>query len=504
MLEGADVRQHRTPLSRSPNDSGTRRQKALLIGVRKVDKGSENHPELKSAHGDVNAMRMLLIDIYHYTPADITVLLDDEIDGHIQPTRDNILDAIKDLVKGVKADDRLFFHYSGHSAQVPNWRSNSEEDGMDECLVPLDGEEVMIVDNELHAHLVEPLPVGAHLVAVLDTSHSGILLGQHAPFPIRRNNLADLTHYRCNRVFVPWIFRGRRNSEDKWQDVVRRDALLSRISPFSNRNQTLPSVNVLSKDIRQVQGPGEPLSPLPSVRRRTVFPRLSAFSKLRPRMTLRPLDTSAAALAWILPEDDQRCDSPVEGVCSGWCRDHRPQDAGADGVKADVISLASCQGSQFAWESKTPDGMQTMTSALVDFLRADSNRSLEDVLMSVSHATHSMALQRHRQGRVNERQRKEFEKSLEERAAQLYRNASSTSLTLPESAPVPARLARAQTFPAPRRKDAALTRHAMHPIKRMQLLLKKARQHGGYGMDYFQNPQLASPQPLDMNRQWRM
>ncbi|KAJ6532726.1 caspase domain-containing protein [Mycena vulgaris] len=485
MPEGADVRQHTTPLS---NDSGTGRRKALLIGVRKVDKGSKNYPELKSAHGDVNAMRMLLIDIYHYTPADITVLLDDEIDGHIQPTRDNILDAIKDLVKNVKGGDRLFFHYTGHSTLVPRTsRSNSEEDGMDECHVPLDGEEMMI-DNELHARLVEPLPAGAHLVAVFDTCYS--------------NSLLDLNHYRCNRVFVPWISRGRRSSEDKWQDVVRRDALLSRISPFANRDQALLPANPLSEDIRHGQGPGEPFPPLPSVRRRTVLPRLSAFSKLRPRMTLRPLDTFAAALAWILPEEDQRCDSPVERfMCNGWCRDHRPQDAGADGVKADVISLVSCWGSQVWWENRTPDGT-FMTSALVDILRADPNRSLKGVLMSVSHATHSMALERHRQGKQYKRQRKEYVKLLEE-SAQLYRNASSTSLTLPESAPVPARLARAQTFPAPRRKGAAVTRHVMRRIERAQLLLKKARQPG-YDMDDFQNPVLASPQPLDMNRQWRM
>ncbi|KAJ6532727.1 caspase domain-containing protein [Mycena vulgaris] len=485
-MEGSDVYSN---FQHTTNDSGTGRQKALLIGVHHVF----NYPDLACAHDDVDAMRMLLIDIYHYAPADITVLLDDGIDGHIQPTRAKILEAISDLVKDVKDGDHRLFHYSGCATQVDNPRS---EDGWDTCILPLDGEDMKIVSNELHARLVKALPAGAHLVAVLDTCHSGPLLG--------------LTHYRCNRVFVPWISRGRRYSEDKWQGVVRRDALLSRLSPFSTQDQSLSPTNALSNGIRQGQGSGEPLSSVPSMRRRTVFPKLSVFSKLRPRMTLRPLDTSAAALAWILPEDDQRCDSPVElAVCNGWCRDHRPQDADAGGVKADVISLASCQGSQLAWEHKTPDGMSTsMTSALVAILRADTNRSLKNVLVTVSYATYLSSLDRHRRGKQYKRQRKEYVKSLEERVAQLYRNTSSTSLTLPAFAPVPAPLARAQTFPALRRKGAALARHVMRRIERAQLLLKNARKHArqrsGLDLDYFQTPELASPQPLDMNRQWRM
>ncbi|KAJ6607838.1 hypothetical protein B0H10DRAFT_2069980 [Mycena sp. CBHHK59/15] len=67
------------------------------------------------------------------------------------------------------------------------------------------------VDNELHAVLVAPLPVGSHLVAVIDACHSGSLL--------------DLQHYRCNRVFVPWRkWRGRRHSDDVKIVAVPRNA----------------------------------------------------------------------------------------------------------------------------------------------------------------------------------------------------------------------------------------------------------------------------------------
>ncbi|KAJ6526921.1 caspase domain-containing protein [Mycena vulgaris] len=412
------------------NDSEeTGRKRALLIGIRNA-KGCS---ELTGAHDDVHKMRRLLRDIYHYALADITVLLDDELGGYAKPTRANILNAIADLVKDVKAGDRLFFHYSGHSTQCDNPRSNSEEDGKDECIVPVEGESMLIVDNELHDRLVEPLPSGAHLVAVLDTCHSGSLL--------------DLKHYRCNRVFVPWIFRGRRNSEDIWQRVVRAGALLL------------------------------------------------------------PANAFATALARILPDEHQRCDSPLGRFpCEGWCRANLVQVADAE-VEADVISLASCKDSQLAWED-IKDGVRiSMTSALVNILREDPNRSLKDVLVEISHATHKLALERHRQGKRYKRERKKYltkiEKPLEKKLAILARNPSTRSLVLPPPAPAQARIAPAPTFPPPRWKGPVLARRVIHHIKWLRQILADARR-GGYDMDSFQNPELASPQPLDMTRKWRM
>ncbi|KAJ7800245.1 caspase domain-containing protein [Mycena olivaceomarginata] len=183
--------------------------KALLIGIRGTKTQSEEYPELKGSHKDVEKIKALLIDTYGYRDPDITILIDDGIAGHVQPTRANILTAIHNLVKGAKAGDHFFFHYCGHSMRVEN-RSNTEEDGMDECLIPSDGVHMHILDNELNAALVLPLPSGCQLVAVLDTCHSGSFL--------------DLKHYRCNRVVVPWIWGGNRASDEMRRRVVRRDA----------------------------------------------------------------------------------------------------------------------------------------------------------------------------------------------------------------------------------------------------------------------------------------
>ncbi|KAF7349383.1 Metacaspase type II [Mycena sanguinolenta] len=137
--------------------------KALLIGIR-------GFPELTGPHKDVEAVRALLMDHYDYRAADVTILIDDDgATGNLQPTRANILKAIGDLVKDAKAGDHIYFHYCGHSMQIPNRSNREEKEG---CLIPSDGEKQRILDHELIAVLVRPLPARCQLVAVLDTCYS--------------------------------------------------------------------------------------------------------------------------------------------------------------------------------------------------------------------------------------------------------------------------------------------------------------------------------------------
>ncbi|KAJ7176131.1 caspase domain-containing protein [Mycena crocata] len=226
--DAADVPPTPSSSTSSPTaHSRSGRRKALLIGIRGTANASADYPELKGSHQDVAEVRELLVDCYGYTPHDITILVDDGVQEHTQPTRKNILQAIRDLVKDARAGDRFCFHYCGHSTQIQG-RKETEEDGMDECIIPIDsdGKTNLIVDNELHATLVAPLPLGTHLVAVLDTCHSGSLL--------------DLPHSRCNRVFVPWIERVRHASGEARYRVARANARLVslRFKPFSPNTRT--------------------------------------------------------------------------------------------------------------------------------------------------------------------------------------------------------------------------------------------------------------------------
>ncbi|KAJ7766108.1 caspase domain-containing protein [Mycena metata] len=223
------------------------KRKALLIGITYNNlntDGGDGYASLQGPHADVADMRRLLVGRYDYAEADIVTLLDsgDAAEG-TQPTRVNILRAIDDLVRGASKGDRFFFHYCGHTTQIEN-RSNSEEDGMDECLVPIDGEANKIMDNELRRHLVGALPVGSSLVAVFDSCHSASLL--------------DLAHFRCNRVYVPWLSKGRRKSDEMWNAVVRKLALpllpLSR-SGTTNAATTATPLETVGPTLAQTQPP---------------------------------------------------------------------------------------------------------------------------------------------------------------------------------------------------------------------------------------------------------
>ncbi|KAJ7910890.1 caspase domain-containing protein [Mycena leptocephala] len=515
-------------------------KKALLIGIRTSRTGG--YPELKGAHDDVYKMRKLLLDVYNYTPTEINILMDDG--HHVEPTRDNILAAIAKLVKDVKDGDHLLFHYSGHSTQVENPRSKSEEDGKDECLIPLDGEEMKIIDNELHASLVAPLPAGAHLVAVLDTCHSGSLL--------------DLKHYRCNRVPVPWLYRGRRNSEEPRNRVVRQGARLLTLSqtggpahqahnarstpskrrsiisvmcdpPASSTPSSRSSTYTSTGLTRAGTGSGPAKGPLARLRNASASARARAASlslslsipapaQDKENLTadaVGPVLPAFSKLTWILPDEEAHCESPVgQFPCNGWCRNMEGHSTcvapdSDDEVKADVVSLASCKDSQIAWEA---DGV-SMTSSLVDLLRENPHRSLKDVLISISHATHSLALVRHGRSQAHKRNRKDYTARLARTIARLE-NRSTVSLNVPSSpvadTPPNARLAPRPTFPnafpaaKTQDKKGGFVQRVGKQLASLKQKLLDVGKDRGYDMDMFQNPELASPRPLDMNRPWRM
>ena len=68
----------------------------------------------------------------------------------------------------------LFFHFSGHGAQLPD-RTGVERDGYNETIVPCDFHRGVrhITDDEVWAAIVRPLPSGVRLTAIMDCCHSG-------------------------------------------------------------------------------------------------------------------------------------------------------------------------------------------------------------------------------------------------------------------------------------------------------------------------------------------
>jgi len=111
-----------------------------------------------------------------FKPDNIILLTDESRHPRQVPTRKNILDAMHWLVKDAKLHDSLFLHYSGHGGTTPN-HDGSEPSGFDEVIFPIDFKQSgHIIDDEMHAIMVKPLPPGCRLTAVFDSCHSGTVL----------------------------------------------------------------------------------------------------------------------------------------------------------------------------------------------------------------------------------------------------------------------------------------------------------------------------------------
>ncbi|XP_039121724.1 LOW QUALITY PROTEIN: metacaspase-1-like [Dioscorea cayenensis subsp. rotundata] len=148
------------------------RKRAVICGI----SYRFSRHELKGCINDAKCMKYLLINKFRFPESSIIMLTEEETDPNKIPTKHNIRMALFWLVQGCQPGDSLVFHYSGHGSQQRNYNGD-EADGYDETLCPLDFEtQGMIVDDEINATIVRPLPHGAKLHAIIDACHSGTVL----------------------------------------------------------------------------------------------------------------------------------------------------------------------------------------------------------------------------------------------------------------------------------------------------------------------------------------
>jgi len=179
----------------SPTVSPNGRRKALLIGINY--KGTK--AELRGCVNDVKSMKDLLIrNGFRDDPTSMCVLVDDHRTAGLRPndspTKSNIQKACNWLVHNVSSGDVLFFHFSGHGAQVPD-KSGMESDGFNETICPVDYSKAgQIVDDELWGRLVYKVPSGVRLTAVMDCCHSGTGLDLPYDYNIRSHRWQEDTN----------------------------------------------------------------------------------------------------------------------------------------------------------------------------------------------------------------------------------------------------------------------------------------------------------------------
>lgn len=144
-------------------------KRALLIGINYKNSGEQ----LNGCINDVNNIRNVLVANMGYNQNNIRMLTDET---STLPTRANIEASISWLVSNCKAGDTLFFHYSGHGANIRD-ASGDETDGRDEVLVPLDFKtKGVISDDWILENLASKVPSGVTLWAFTDCCHSGSIL----------------------------------------------------------------------------------------------------------------------------------------------------------------------------------------------------------------------------------------------------------------------------------------------------------------------------------------
>lgn len=164
--------------SRSKPVASQGRRRALLIGINYQENPFERNPknkvqDLNGCIDDVNMLKDLLVK-RGWKSDEIRTMTDETL--KCPPTKKNIIEACKWLVRGAKPGDVFFFSFSGHGAQEKD-KMGYEEDGMNETILPLDWEENgEITDDVLNKIMVRPLPSGSKLFAIIDACHSGTLL----------------------------------------------------------------------------------------------------------------------------------------------------------------------------------------------------------------------------------------------------------------------------------------------------------------------------------------
>lgn len=147
-------------------------KRAVIVGVTYKN----TNDELKGCINDAKCMKFMLMKRFKFPESCILMLTEEEADPLRWPTKNNITMAMHWLVLGCKPGDSLVFHFSGHGNNQTDY-DGDEVDGFDETLLPVDhATSGVILDDEINATIVRPLPYGVKLHAIVDACHSGTVM----------------------------------------------------------------------------------------------------------------------------------------------------------------------------------------------------------------------------------------------------------------------------------------------------------------------------------------
>lgn len=171
------------------------RTRALFIGINY--KGTPG--ELDGCHSDVAKMMQFAASHgYSMDANSCQVLMDDG--KCTMPTKANIWAAFNWLIAGAQAGDALFLHFSGHGGQKKDI-SGDEASGWDSTMVPVDFKTAgQILDDDILAKVIKPLPLGVHMFAVMDCCHSATIMDLPYTVAVDQNTGAALTEGQMTTI----------------------------------------------------------------------------------------------------------------------------------------------------------------------------------------------------------------------------------------------------------------------------------------------------------------
>ena len=165
-------------------------KKALIVAIGYKD--PLNGYEFWGSFNDGFNIANLLFHKYGYEYDNIRILSD--LDGYAMPTKRNVIQGIKWLVKDASAGDSVVFCYFGHGGQQQD-NNNDEGDQNDELLCTLGR---ALVDDELYSQLFARLPKGVRATCIVDACHSGTIadqpfIGTFPPLPWKKPQRIEIT-----------------------------------------------------------------------------------------------------------------------------------------------------------------------------------------------------------------------------------------------------------------------------------------------------------------------
>ena len=144
------------------NVTKTNNKKALLIGINYI-----NTPyKLSGCIDDANRMKDLLTQRGFNSFQLLTDLTS------LKPTKQNILNELKNMIINAESGDVLFFYFSGHGSYTFD-RNGDESDKRDETLISCDLQNIL--DDELKTILSNHMKREVTIVGLFDSCHSGTI-----------------------------------------------------------------------------------------------------------------------------------------------------------------------------------------------------------------------------------------------------------------------------------------------------------------------------------------